>query len=117
MMLRFREEKIQRMESLLSGLIPADTYLLQENSALSGEILLIQAKVDRNPEVTRFASENIRLLDQLRRYFLINKERLKSFYNFNIPCIVAFIDFKISMKKGREICYWLKYQNFVIRLI
>ncbi|CBI32470.3 unnamed protein product, partial [Vitis vinifera] len=68
MMLRFREEKIQRMESLLSGLIPADTYLLQENSALSEEILLLQAKVDRNPEVTRFALENIRLLDQLRRF-------------------------------------------------
>lgn len=67
MMLRFREEKIQRMESLLRGLIPADTYLLQENSALSEEISLLQAKVDKNPEVIRFASENIRLLDQLRR--------------------------------------------------
>ncbi|XP_035540732.1 kinesin-like protein KIN-12D isoform X2 [Juglans regia] len=68
MMLRFREDKIQRMESLLGGSVPADAYLLEENRALSEEIQLLQAKVDRNPEVTRFALENIRLLDQLRRF-------------------------------------------------
>ena len=67
MMLRFREDKIQRMESLVGGLLPPDTYLLEENKAVSEEIQLIQAKVDKNPEVTRFALENIRLLDQLRR--------------------------------------------------
>lgn len=67
MMVKFREEKIQRMESLVNGLIPADSYLLEENSALTEEIQLLQAKVDRNPEVTRFACENIRLLEQLRR--------------------------------------------------
>ncbi|XP_009785936.1 kinesin-like protein KIN-12D [Nicotiana sylvestris] len=68
MMIKFREEKIQRMESLVNGLIPADSYLLEENSALTEEIQLLQAKVDRNPEVTRFACENIRLLEQLRRF-------------------------------------------------
>lgn len=73
MMLRFREDKIQRMESLLRDSIPADAYLLEENRALSEEIQLLQAKVDRNPEVTRFALENIRLLDQLRRYYTCNK--------------------------------------------
>lgn len=67
MMLKFREDKIQRMESVVGGLLPADTYLLEENSALSEEIQLLQAKVERNPEVTRFALENIRLLEQLRR--------------------------------------------------
>lgn len=67
MMLRFREDKIQRMESLLGGLLPADSFLLEENRALSEQIQLLQAKVDRNPEVTRFALENIRLLEQLRR--------------------------------------------------
>ncbi|CAN6544238.1 unnamed protein product [Malus baccata var. baccata] len=66
MMLRFREDKIQTMESLLSGSIPVESYLLDENRALSEEIQLIQAKLDKNPEVTRFALENIRLLDQLR---------------------------------------------------
>lgn len=66
-MLKFREDKIQRMESLLGGSIPAETYLLNENRGLSEEIQVLRAKMDRNPEVTRFAVENIRLLDQLRR--------------------------------------------------
>lgn len=67
MMLRFREDKIQRMESVINGSISSETYLLEENRALSEEIHLLQVKLDINPEVTRFASENIRLLDQLRR--------------------------------------------------
>ncbi|KAF9600599.1 hypothetical protein IFM89_011128 [Coptis chinensis] len=68
MMLRFREDKIQRMESLLDGSMPSDAYLLEENNVLSEELQLLRAKVDRNPEVTRFALENIRLLDKLRRF-------------------------------------------------
>ena len=68
MMLRFREDKIQRMESVINGSISSETYLLEENRALSEEIHLLQVKLDINPEVTRFALENIRLLDQLRRY-------------------------------------------------
>ncbi|OVA15456.1 Kinesin [Macleaya cordata] len=68
MMLKFREDKIQRMESLVGGLIPSDMYLLVENSALSEELQLLRAKVDRNPEVTRFALENIRLLEKLRKF-------------------------------------------------
>ncbi|XP_030523084.1 kinesin-like protein KIN-12D isoform X2 [Rhodamnia argentea] len=68
MMLRFREDKIQRLESLRVGSITAEVYLHEENKTLSEEIQLLQAKVGRNPEVTRFALENIRLLDQLRRF-------------------------------------------------
>lgn len=68
MMLKFREDKIQRMESLVAGLVDSESYLLKENKALAEEIQLLQAKVDWNPEVTHFAKENIRLLDQLRRY-------------------------------------------------
>ena len=67
MMLRFREDKIRRLESRLAGSMPADTFLQEENKALSDEIQILQGKLDRNPEVTRFAVENIRLLDQLRR--------------------------------------------------
>lgn len=67
MMLKFREDKIHRMESLVAGSIPANSYLLEENNMLSEEIQMLRAKVDRNPEVTRFALENIRLLEQLRR--------------------------------------------------
>ncbi|KAJ8441930.1 hypothetical protein Cgig2_020075 [Carnegiea gigantea] len=68
MMLKFREDKIRRMESLLGDLKPVDTYLLEENAALSEEVQLLRAKIDKNPEVTRFAYENIRLLEQLRKY-------------------------------------------------
>ncbi|XP_020273285.1 kinesin-like protein KIN-12F isoform X2 [Asparagus officinalis] len=68
MMLKFREDKIHRMEALLDRHLPADSYLQEENKAQSEEIQLLRARADKNPEVTRFASENIRLLDQLRRY-------------------------------------------------
>ncbi|KAK4848274.1 hypothetical protein QYF36_011166 [Acer negundo] len=68
MMLRFCEDKIQRIESLLGGSLPADSFLMEENRALCEEMQLLQAKVDKNPEVTRFALENIRLLDQIRRF-------------------------------------------------
>lgn len=68
MMLKFREDKIQRMESVVGGLMPSDAYLLEDNKALSNEIQLLRAKLEKNPELTRFALENIRLLEQLRRY-------------------------------------------------
>ncbi|XP_020232795.1 kinesin-like protein KIN-12D isoform X2 [Cajanus cajan] len=68
MMLRFREDKIRRLESRLSGSVPTETFLQEENKALYDEIQILQGRLDRNPEVTRFAVENIRLLDQLRRY-------------------------------------------------
>ncbi|XP_047980300.1 kinesin-like protein KIN-12D [Salvia hispanica] len=68
MMLKFREDKIQRMESLVGGLMSADDYLREENNALSEEIQLLQSRLDKNPEVTRFAAENIRLLDQVRQF-------------------------------------------------
>lgn len=67
MMLKFREDKIQRMECLLSGSLSVDSYLLEENKMVNEEIKILRGKVERNPEVTRFAVENIRLLEQLRR--------------------------------------------------
>lgn len=70
MMLKFRDDKISRMESLVKNVLPVDSYLIQENNALYEQIQLLTAKLDRNPEVTRFALENIRLLDQIRRFFL-----------------------------------------------
>ncbi|KAM7488000.1 hypothetical protein LguiB_025484 [Lonicera macranthoides] len=66
MMLRFREEKIKRLELLADGLVSADKYLMDENNTLIEEIKLLRARIDRNPELTRFALENIRLIEQLR---------------------------------------------------
>lgn len=66
MMLRFREEKIKQLELLVNGSVTAEKYLMDENIALKEEIQLLQARIDRNPELTRFALENIRLLEQLQ---------------------------------------------------
>lgn len=70
MMLRFREDKIRRLESRVLGSITADQFLQEDNKALSDEIQLLQGKIDQNPEVTRFAKENIRLQEQLRRLYI-----------------------------------------------
>ncbi len=42
-----------------------DSHLEEEKQMLMQELQLMREKVDRNPELTRFAMENIRLLDQL----------------------------------------------------
>ncbi|KAJ1266076.1 hypothetical protein BS78_08G123300 [Paspalum vaginatum] len=67
MMLKFRDEKIHRMDALIKDKLPAEWYLLEENKTLSEEIELLRSRVDKNPEVTRFALENIRLSSQLKR--------------------------------------------------
>nr|CAB3466339.1 unnamed protein product [Digitaria exilis] len=67
MMLKFRDEKIHRMDALVNNKLPAESYLLEENKTLSQEIDLLRARLDKNPEVTRFALENIRLSSQLKR--------------------------------------------------
>lgn len=66
MILRFREEKIKRLELFADGLVSADKYLMEENNILKEEIQLLQGRIDRNPELTRFALENVRLLNQIR---------------------------------------------------
>ncbi|KAK1276832.1 Kinesin-like protein KIN12B [Acorus gramineus] len=64
MMLRFREDKIQRMEALLEGVVPVDSYLLEENKAQSEEIQLLRTRVDRNPELIQIFDENPDLDEQ-----------------------------------------------------
>ncbi|XP_011656324.1 kinesin-like protein KIN-12C isoform X2 [Cucumis sativus] len=66
MLLKFREEKIRQLELFLGGMVSADQYLLEENKALAVEIKMLQAKIDRNPELTRVALENSKLTEQLQ---------------------------------------------------
>jgi kinesin family protein 15 len=66
MMLRFREDKIKQLELLVHGTLSSENYLMEENKALMEEIQLLRARIDRNPELTRFALENIRLQEQLQ---------------------------------------------------
>ncbi|XP_042507685.1 kinesin-like protein KIN-12D isoform X2 [Macadamia integrifolia] len=105
MMLKFREDKIRGMESLIGGLLPYDTYLMEENRALSKENELLRAGIDRNPEVTRFAMENIRLLDQLRRYQDFYEEGERELLLAEVSELrdkaVQFLDVKIS-RQGQD---------------
>ncbi|GAB2274505.1 hypothetical protein Dimus_009275 [Dionaea muscipula] len=72
MRLRFREAGLKRLEAVASGKISAETHLLKEKEEHLKEIEVLRAQVDRNQEVTRFAMENLRLKEEIRR--------LKSFY-------------------------------------
>ncbi|PON50882.1 Kinesin-like protein [Parasponia andersonii] len=72
MRLRFREAGIKRLEAVASGKISAETHLLKEKEEHLKEIEVLRTQVNRNQEVTRFAMENLRLKEEIRR--------LKSFY-------------------------------------
>ncbi|KAL8246197.1 hypothetical protein R6Q59_007413 [Mikania micrantha] len=72
MRLRFREAAIKRLEGVASGKISAETHLLKEKEEHLKELDVLRSQVDRNQEVTRFAMENLRLKEEIRR--------LKSFY-------------------------------------
>ncbi|CAM6100965.1 unnamed protein product [Calypogeia fissa] len=68
MMLRFREEKIRRLEGVADNVLSAEAFYEDERKNLLDELQLIRGRLDRNPELTRFAMENIRLMEELRRY-------------------------------------------------
>ncbi|CAM8911882.1 unnamed protein product [Rhodiola kirilowii] len=70
MRLRFREAGIKRLEGVASGKISAESHLLKEREEYLKEIEVLRAQVDRNQEVTRFAMENLRLKEELRRHLL-----------------------------------------------
>ncbi|EXB39677.1 Kinesin-like protein KIF15 [Morus notabilis] len=72
MRLRFREAGIKRLEAVASGKISAETHLLKEKEEHLKEIEVLRTQVNRNQEATRFAMENLRLKEEIRR--------LKSFY-------------------------------------
>ncbi|XP_059625052.1 kinesin-like protein KIN-12E [Cornus florida] len=67
MRLRFREAGIKRLEAVASGKISAETHLLKEKDEHLKEIEVLRTQVDRNQEVTRFAMENLRLKEEIRR--------------------------------------------------
>ncbi|KAJ1293587.1 hypothetical protein BS78_01G080100 [Paspalum vaginatum] len=67
MRLKFREEHIKRLERVASGKLSAEANLLQEKENLVKELEILQNQLDRNPEVTKFAMENLQLKEDLRR--------------------------------------------------
>lgn len=70
MRLRFREEHIKRLQACASESL-SDIHLQQEIENLSKEIEIFRNQLDRNPEITRFAMENLQVREELRRYVLI----------------------------------------------
>ncbi|KAK6776722.1 hypothetical protein RDI58_027723 [Solanum bulbocastanum] len=82
MRLRFREAAIKRLESVASGKISAEIHLLKEKEEQLKEIEVLRNQVDRNQEVTRFAMENLRLKEEIRRHVIssLRSKILKSFY-------------------------------------
>ncbi|KAL1202656.1 Kinesin-like protein KIN-12C [Cardamine amara subsp. amara] len=67
-MLNLQEEKAGEMEICTSGSLMTKESLIEENKTLKGEIKLLRASIDKNPELTRSALENTKLREQLQRY-------------------------------------------------
>lgn len=80
MRLRFREGAIKRLESVASGKISAEVHLLKEKEEQLKEIEVLRNQVDRNQEVTRFAMENLRLKEEIRRYVYHAMENLQNLF-------------------------------------
>lgn len=68
MRLRFREEGIKRLQAVASAKLSTESHLSMENQELRKEIEILKNQLDRNPEVTRFAMENLQLKEELRRF-------------------------------------------------
>ena len=68
MILRFREAGVKRLEAVSAGKISAETHLLKEKEEHLRQIEVLRTQVDRNQEVTRFATENLRLKEEIRRH-------------------------------------------------
>ncbi|KAI5008252.1 hypothetical protein ZWY2020_009300 [Hordeum vulgare] len=66
MMLKLRDEKLKRLHTLADDLVPSDGYMVDENAAMCQEIQLLQKQIDENPQLTQFAFENKRLIEQVR---------------------------------------------------
>ncbi|XP_062214569.1 kinesin-like protein KIN-12G [Phragmites australis] len=67
MRLKFREERIKRLEQVASGKLSAEAHLLQDKEDLTKELEVLRSQLDRNPEITKFAMENLQLKEELRR--------------------------------------------------
>jgi kinesin family protein 15 len=71
MRLKFREDRIKRLEQVASGKLSAEAHLLQERESLVKELEVLRSQLDRNPEITKFAMENLQLKEELRRLALM----------------------------------------------
>ncbi|CAN8255148.1 unnamed protein product [Cochlearia groenlandica] len=67
MMLKLRDSAIKSLQGVASGKISVEAHLQIEKADLLKEIEVLRAQVYRNQEVTKFATENLRLKEEIRR--------------------------------------------------
>ncbi|XP_050216404.1 kinesin-like protein KIN-12C isoform X2 [Mercurialis annua] len=65
-MLELQEAKNKHLEYLVDGSLPSDHFLMEENKALKEENQLLQARVDKIPQMKCFALDNLRLHEKLQ---------------------------------------------------
>lgn len=82
MMLKLRDSAIKSLQGVASGKISVEAHLQKEKADLLKEIEVLRAQVDRNQEVTKFATENLRLKEEIRRQGSF--ENSLSFLRFNL---------------------------------
>ncbi|OMO68507.1 hypothetical protein CCACVL1_19930 [Corchorus capsularis] len=128
MRLRFREAGIKRLEAVASGKISAETHLLKEKKEYLKEIDVLRAQVDRNQEVTRFAMENLRLKEEIRRLKSLCEEGQQEMMNEQIKVLhsklLEALDWKLmhesnSSKMEERDSAWcsaLKEENEFLRM-
>ncbi|WZY99062.1 hypothetical protein YC2023_071391 [Brassica napus] len=92
MMLKLRDSAIKSLQGVASGKISVEAHLQKEKADLLKEIEVLRAQVDRNQEVTKFATENLRLKEEIRR-----QDTLK------IPYLSSDLTFTHLMEGERDI--------------
>uniref|UniRef100_A0A0E0LNV8 Kinesin motor domain-containing protein n=1 Tax=Oryza punctata TaxID=4537 RepID=A0A0E0LNV8_ORYPU len=76
---KLRDEKIRRLELLADNQISSDGYLMDENAAMFQEIQLLQEQINDNSQLTQFALENKRLIEQIKHF----TQQVINFVNLN----------------------------------
>ncbi|KAJ1696848.1 hypothetical protein LUZ63_005360 [Rhynchospora breviuscula] len=103
MRLRFREEGIKRLQAVASANLSAESHLSLENQELRKEIEILKKQLDRNPEVTRFAMENLQLKEEIRRLHSFvddgERERLNEQITVLQDKLLEALDWKLMHEK------------------
>ncbi|KFK32321.1 hypothetical protein AALP_AA6G226600 [Arabis alpina] len=89
MMLKLRDSAIKSLQGLASGKITVEAHLQKEKDDLLKEIEVLRAQVDRNQEVTKFATENLRLKEEIRRLKSQCEEGERDILNQQIQALQA----------------------------
>ncbi|CAE6075023.1 unnamed protein product [Arabidopsis arenosa] len=89
MMLKLRDSAIKSLQGVASGKISVEGHLQKEKGDLMKEIEVLRAQVDRNQEVTKFATENLRLKEEIRRLKSQGEEGERDILNQQIQALQA----------------------------